>query len=134
LDEEAEIGAEVGLLRELDAETGHTVVYKGIVSVTTVVDRAGQFVTVGAQDVVVKVFVVYTVEVVNGTDELPVVEWPPAVEVLFGYVLLLVGSVETVELELDFPSPFPPPQVRFLYKVAVSRTVALALLINSWVR
>jgi hypothetical protein len=39
-------------------ETGQTVVYKEIVSVTTSVDRAGQLVTVGAQDVLVYVFVV----------------------------------------------------------------------------
>lgn len=55
-EDEADTGAEA--LGVLEAETGHTVVYKGIVSVTTVFDLAGQSVTVGAHDVVVYVFVV----------------------------------------------------------------------------
>lgn len=45
--------------------TGHTVVEIAIVEVTTVVDPAGQLVTVGAQLVIVISEVVYTVEVVN---------------------------------------------------------------------
>ena len=58
MEEEADTGAEVSLLGELEAEIGQTVVYRGIVSVITFVDSAGQFVTVGAQEVVVIVFVV----------------------------------------------------------------------------
>jgi ribosomal 50S subunit-recycling heat shock protein len=45
--------------------TGHTVVEMGIVEVTTVVESAGQLVTVGAQLVIVISLVVYTVEVVH---------------------------------------------------------------------
>jgi hypothetical protein len=54
---EALFAGDVGAV-EPASETGQTVVYKGIVSVTTAVDLAGQFMTVGAQDVVVYVFVV----------------------------------------------------------------------------
>lgn len=46
------------------AVTGHTVVYKAIVSVVTLPILAGQLVTVGAQDVIVYTEVVYTVLVV----------------------------------------------------------------------
>lgn len=51
--------------------TGHTVVEIAIVEVTTVVDPAGQLVTVGAQLVIVISEVVYTVEVViwGGVEE-----------------------------------------------------------------
>ena len=48
----------MGLLGELETETGQTVVYRGIISVITFVDSAGQLVTVAAQEVVVIVFVV----------------------------------------------------------------------------
>ena len=47
--------------------TGRTVVETGIVEVTTVVECAGQLVTVGAQLVIVTKLVVYTVEVVIWT-------------------------------------------------------------------
>lgn len=47
--------------------TGSTVVEIGIVEVTTVVEPAGQLVTVGAQLVMVTSLVVYTVEVVSRT-------------------------------------------------------------------
>lgn len=47
------------------AVTGHTVVEIAIVEVTTVVESAGQLVTVGAQLVMVTSLVVYTVDVVN---------------------------------------------------------------------
>lgn len=53
--------------------TGHTVVETAIVEVTTVVEPAGQFVTVGAQLVIVISLVEYTVEVVIRG----VVEGPP---------------------------------------------------------
>lgn len=43
---------------ELASATGQTVVYKAIVEVKTWVDRAGQLVTVAAQDVTVTSFVV----------------------------------------------------------------------------
>lgn len=46
------------------SETGHTVVYTGMVSVTRTVDSAGQLVTVGAQEVIVRTVVAKTVEVV----------------------------------------------------------------------
>jgi hypothetical protein len=45
--------------------TGHTVVEMAMVEVTTVVESAGQLVTVGAQLVIVISLVVYTVEVVH---------------------------------------------------------------------
>lgn len=45
--------------------TGQIVVETGIVDVTTTVDLAGQFVTSGAQLVIVTSLVAYTVEVVN---------------------------------------------------------------------
>jgi heme/copper-type cytochrome/quinol oxidase subunit 2 len=45
--------------------TGHTVVEIAMVEVTTVVESAGQLVTVGAQLVIVISLVVYTVEVVH---------------------------------------------------------------------
>lgn len=51
----------------LEAVTGHTVVEMAMVLVTTVVDRAGQFVTVGAQDVMVISVVVKTVDVERDT-------------------------------------------------------------------
>ena len=45
--------------------TGHTVVEMAMVEVTTVVESAGQLVTVGAQLVIVISLVVYTVDVVQ---------------------------------------------------------------------
>lgn len=45
--------------------TGQTVVRTGMVEVTTVVESAGQFVTVGAQLVMVTSLVVYIVEVIH---------------------------------------------------------------------
>jgi hypothetical protein len=45
--------------------TGQTVVEMGMVEVTTVVESAGQLVTLAAQLVMVISLVVYTVEVVN---------------------------------------------------------------------
>ena len=100
---------------------------------TTVVDFAGQFVTVAAQDVVVYVLVVYTVEVVSETEEPPEVE-EPAVAVLLEYILLLVGSVVTEVVELELEPPDPLPQARSLNRVAVSKTVPFALLMKSWVK
>lgn len=64
--------------------TGHTVVETAMVEVTTVVESAGQLVTVGAQLVIVISLVVYTVEVVHLGGELaPGVE-PPTGEVATG--------------------------------------------------
>jgi len=51
------------------AVTGHTVVDTAIVSVTTVVESAGQWVTVSGQSVTVRVVVLKMVEVVRGTTE-----------------------------------------------------------------
>lgn len=64
--------------------TGHTVVETAMVEVTTVVESAGQLVTVGAQLVIVISLVVYTVDVVHLGGELaPGVE-PPTGEVAAG--------------------------------------------------
>ena len=46
------------------AVTGQMVVYKDMTSVVTLPSFAGQLVTVGAHEVIVYTFVVYTVEVV----------------------------------------------------------------------
>lgn len=51
--------------------TGHQVVDTKIVEVVTCVDSAGQFVTVGAHCVIVTSLVLYTVEIVDGTELLP---------------------------------------------------------------
>lgn len=51
--------------------TGHQVVDTKIVEVVTCVDSAGQFVTVGAHCVMVTSLVLYTVEIVDGTELLP---------------------------------------------------------------
>jgi hypothetical protein len=47
--------------------TGQTVVEMAIVEVTTIIELAGQLVTVGAQSVEVTAVVVYTVDVVSRT-------------------------------------------------------------------
>lgn len=51
--------------------TGHQVVETKTVEVVTCVDSAGQFVTVGAHCVIVTSLVLYTVEIVDGTELLP---------------------------------------------------------------
>lgn len=60
------------------AVTGQMVVYRAIVLVTT--DPTGQFVTVGAQLVIVWTEVVYTVEVVSSASEVGDVKAPSDVE------------------------------------------------------
>ena len=66
--------------------TGHTVVEIAMVEVTTVVESAGQLVTVGAQLVIVISLVVYTVEVVHLGGELAPGVVPAAGEVAAGEV------------------------------------------------
>lgn len=85
--------------------TGHTVVEMAIVEVTTVVESAGQLVTVGAQLVIVISLVVYTVDVVHRGGELEPGVIPVAGEVAAGEVAAgtegegTPGAVEPTGLE-----------------------------------
>ena len=84
-----------------DSVTGHTVVYRSMVSVVTCPSFAGQLVTVGAQDVMVYVLVSRTVEVVYCVLE-EVVETPLLVEAtdeLFLYGGVMLG-LDTTGLEV----------------------------------
>jgi hypothetical protein len=58
--------------REMASETGQTVVYNSIVSVVTEPSLAGQFVTVGEQEVIVYTVVVEMVKVVVASPDLVV--------------------------------------------------------------
>jgi hypothetical protein len=58
--------------REMASETGQTVVYNSIISVVTEPSLAGQFVTVGEQEVIVYTVVVEMVKVVVASPDLVV--------------------------------------------------------------